>query len=321
MVDSRISKGIILAGGNGSRLSPLTLGVSKHLLPIYDKPMIYYPLSLLMLLGIYDILIITHEEDLPAFKRTLGDGSHWNIRINYRIQASPKGIAEAFIIGEDFIADQSVALILGDNIFYGAGLVQRFYEGVYIKEGGHIFTKYVKDPSRFGVMEIDNNGKILSLDEKPENPTSPYAITGMYLYGSDVCNYAKRLKPSARDELEITDLNRLYLEDGKLSFSVLGRGTTWIDTGTFESLLDAGNFVANMEKHQGLKIYCPDEIAYRRGLIDDEALKAIALRYGNTNHGRYLRSILNAENELENTHYQSEAATFLHEAANSVMPL
>jgi len=286
-------KGIILAGGAGTRLYPLTMITSKQLLPVYDKPMIYYPLSTLMLANIQDILIISTPTDLPNFQRLLGDGSHFGIRLSYREQPSPDGLAQAFLIGEEFIGDDCCAMVLGDNIFYGNGLRQILTDACEQAQQGKatIFGYYVNDPERFGVLEINENGQVLSVEEKPAHPKSNYAITGLYFYDRRVVEYAKTIKPSARGELEITDLNRLYLEDGTLNAATLGRGFAWLDTGTFDSLLEAADFVHMIEKRQGIKISAPEEIAYRNGWIDNEMLLASAKRYGKSPYGNHLKNV------------------------------
>jgi len=286
-------KGIILAGGAGTRLYPLTMITSKQLLPVYDKPMIYYPLSTLMLANIQDILIISTPTDLPNFQRLLGDGSHFGIRLSYREQPSPDGLAQAFLIGEEFIGDDCCAMVLGDNIFYGNGLRQILTDACEQAQQGKatIFGYYVNDPERFGVLEINENEQVLSVEEKPAHPKSNYAITGLYFYDRRVVEYAKTIKPSSRGELEITDLNRLYLEDGTLNAATLGRGFAWLDTGTFDSLLEAADFVHMIEKRQGIKISAPEEIAYRNGWIDNEMLLASAKRYGKSPYGNHLKNV------------------------------
>ena len=284
-------RGIILAGGSGTRLYPITQGVSKQLLPVYDKPMIYYPLSTLMMAGIRDVLVIATPEDGPGFERLLGDGSPFGINITHAVQQSPDGLAQAFLIGADHIGDDSVALILGDNIFYGPGVgtdLSRFRDVV----GGSIFAYWVADPSAYGVVEFDSEGRALALEEKPATPTSNYAVPGLYFYDNDVIDIARSLRPSARGELEITDVNRVYLNNDRLSVQVLPRGTAWLDTGTFDSLLEAGNFVRTIEARQGLKIACPEEIAWRMGFIDDAALAERAAVILKSGYGQYLLELL-----------------------------
>jgi len=284
-------KGIILAGGSGTRLYPITIAVSKQLLPIYDKPMIYYPLSILMLAGIKDILIITTPEDQDAFKRLLGDGKQWGISLSYVIQPSPDGLAQAFILGEEFIGDDDVCLILGDNIFYGSGLPQILRDAVQqtIKDKiATIFGYYVRDPERYGVAEIDKNGKVLSLEEKPENPKSNFAVVGLYFYPNSVINISKSIKPSARGELEITTVNQTYLEQKELKMESLGRGYAWLDTGTHETMVDATMYIQAIEKRQGLKISCLEEIAWRKGYISKEQMKEAGHKMGKNFYGQYL---------------------------------
>ena len=284
-------KGIILAGGSGTRLYPVTLPVSKQLLPVYDKPMIYYPLSVLMLANIREILIITTPQDSNSFKKLLGDGSQFGIRLSYTVQEKPNGLAEAFIIGEDFIDDDSVCLILGDNIFYGQGLVGKLQAAAQRTDKATVFGYYVKNPERYGVAEFDKDMNVISLEEKPKHPKSNYAVTGLYFYDNDVIDIAKNIAPSARGELEITDVNKTYLERNKLKLEVLGRGYAWLDTGTYESLLEAGSFVEVIERRQGLKIACLEEIAYGMGLINLEQLLKQAETFKNNQYGQYLLDI------------------------------
>ncbi len=284
-------KGIILAGGTGSRLHPITQGISKQLTPVYDKPMIYYPLSTLMLAGIRDILIITTPADQEQFQRLLGDGSRFGINLEYKVQPSPDGLAQAFILGADFIGNDPVALVLGDNIFYGPGLGTQLatYEQ---KDGATVFAYRVADPRAYGVVEFDENFNALSIEEKPENPKSDYAIPGLYFYDSKVVEYARQIEPSPRGELEITDLNRVYLEQGKLKVEVLPRGTAWLDTGTFDSLADATNFIRTVQSRQGLSVGCPEEIAWRHGWLSDEQLRDIATPLVKSGYGSYLLGLL-----------------------------
>lgn len=285
-------KGIILAGGSGTRLYPLTKVTSKQLLPIYDKPMIYYPMSILMQAGIKDILIISTPEDTPRFEELLGDGHQYGVNLSYKVQPSPDGLAQAFILGEEFIGDDSVAMILGDNIFHGHGLTKRLRAAANRENGATVFGYYVEDPERFGVVEFDRDGKAVSLEEKPEDPKSNYAVTGLYFYDNNVVEYAKNLKPSPRGELEITDLNRIYLDKGNLNVTLLGDGFTWLDTGTHQSLVDATNFVKTIEEHQHRKIACLEEIAYDNGWITHEDLARTYEPYKKNQYGDYLKKIL-----------------------------
>jgi glucose-1-phosphate thymidylyltransferase len=287
-----ITKGIILAGGSGTRLHPLTIAVSKQLMPIYDKPMIYYPLSTLMLAGIRDVLVITTPHDQEPFKRLLGDGSKWNMRIEYAVQPSPDGLAQAFLIGREFIAGDPCALVLGDNIFYGHGVSGQLNAAAQQERGATVFGYYVANPSAYGVAEFDASGKVVGLEEKPEKPKSHYAVTGLYFYDEQVVELAATLKPSTRGELEITDLNRLYLEQGTLRMELFGRGVAWLDTGTHESLMQAANFIQTVEDRQGLKIACPEEIAYRKGWIGAEQVVALAEPLKKTGYGRYLLELI-----------------------------
>lgn len=296
-------KGIILAGGAGTRLYPLTMVTSKQLLPVYDKPMIYYPLSTLMLAGIRDILIISTPEDTPRFESLLGDGSRYGISLSYAVQPSPDGLAQAFLIGEEFIGGEPCAMVLGDNIFYGNGFSGMLREAVRNAEEGKatIFGYYVNDPERFGIVEFDDDGKVLSVEEKPAQPKSNYAITGLYFYDERVCELAKQVKPSARGELEITSLNDLYLQDGSLCAKVMGRGFAWLDTGTMDSLIDAANFVQLIEKRQSVKIAALEEIAYNKGWISKEKLLEAASRYGKSPYGEHLRTVAEGRIIYDNT--------------------
>ena len=287
--------GIVLAGGAGTRLHPSTIAVSKQLLPIYDKPMIYHPISVLMLAGIRDILIISTPVDLPNFKRLLGDGSQFGVKFSYKEQPSPDGLAQAFILGEEFIGNDDAALVLGDNIFYGGGFsgkLKRVVQNIKNNGGAAVFGYPVKDPQRFGVVEFDNDGKVLSIDEKPQNPKSNYAVTGLYFYDNRVVEYAKNLKPSARGELEITDLNNIYLHNGNLSVELLGRGFAWLDTGTHHSLLQAGQFVQTVEENQGIKIACLEEVAFRMGYVTKEDLRMVVDKYINNEYYNYIKNML-----------------------------
>lgn len=285
-------KGIILAGGSGTRLHPLTHSVSKQLMPVYDKPMVYYPMSTLMLAGIRDILVITTPYDQALFQQLLGDGSRWGISIQYAVQPSPDGLAQAFLIGEKFIGTDPVCLILGDNIFYAEGLSKRLQNVIKRESGATIFGYYVQDPERYGVVNFDADGRVMDIEEKPSQPKSNYAVTGLYFYDTDVVNVAKNIKPSARGELEITDVNKVYLQRENLHVELLSRGTAWLDTGTHDSLLDAANFIRVVEERQGLKIACPEEIAYRMGYIDAERLETLAKPLEKNGYGQYLLRIL-----------------------------
>ena len=287
-----IRKGIILAGGSGTRLYPITKGISKQLVPVYDKPMIYYPLTTLMLAGIRDVLIITTPEDRHAFETLLKDGSQWGIRLSYAVQPSPDGLAQAFLIGEDFIGDEGCALVLGDNIFYGYGFTQKLQEAVQRESGATVFAYWVKDPQRYGVVEFDNEEQAISIEEKPQMPKSNYAVTGLYFYDKNVVKLAKQIRPSARGELEITDLNRLYLEQKNLYVETLGRGYAWLDTGTYDSLLQASNYISTLQERQGLMVSCPEEIAYHNGYITKEELITLANTMKKNAYGEYLMSLV-----------------------------
>ena len=290
-----ITKGIILAGGKSTRLYPVTHSVSKHLLPIYDKPMIYYPLTTLMLAGVTDVLLITRPEELPLFHQVFKDGAQWGISINYAVQKEPRGLADALLIGHHFINDGPLIFILGDNIFYGEGLGGLLRSAAQKPNGAQVFAYYVEDPTRYGVVEIDEDGRALSIEEKPKQPKSSYAVTGLYAYDSDISSIVKDVKPSARGELEITTVNEIYLARQKLSVNLLGRGYAWFDTGTHESLLEASNFVAMIQRRQGLQIACPEEIAYRLDLIDEEMLLRTAASLPNTAYGRYLDNLVRSD--------------------------
>jgi len=288
-------KGIILAGGSGTRLYPITKSISKQILPVYDKPMIYYPLSVLMLAGIREILIISTPKDLRLYEDLLGDGAHLGLSLSYKIQPSPDGLAQAFILGDEFIGNSNVCLVLGDNIFYGYGFGHTLLKTAKLEDGAVVFGYWVKDPECYGVAEFDEKGNVLSLEEKPSKPKSNYAITGLYFYSNDVVAKAKSLKPSARGELEITDLNKLYLQENRLKVKLLGRGFAWLDTGTHDSLLQASNYIATIEARQGLKVSCIEEIAYHRGFINQQQLLRLAAEYKNNPYGDYLRGLINIE--------------------------
>ena len=295
-------KGIILAGGNGSRLYPITKATSKQLIPVYDKPMIYYPLSTLMLAGIRDILIITAPNDRDTFEKLLGNGSQFGINIKYKIQAKPEGIAQAFLIAEEFIKNSSVTLILGDNLFHGDFLVNQLQKNYLLNEGASIFAYSVSDPQRYGVVEFDSKGKAYNIEEKPLNPKSKFAITGLYFYDNSVVEKAKKIKPSDRGELEITDLNKMYMKEGKLNVEIMNRGMTWLDTGTTDSLHEAASYIRTLERRQGLKIGCPEEVAWRMNFIDDDQLYSLSIDLKKSGYGEYLQNILNESKNSSGSH-------------------
>jgi len=291
-------KGLILAGGSGTRLYPLTQSISKQIIPVYDKPMIYYPMSVLMLAGIREILVISTPDDIHLYKKLLGDGNQLGLEISYEVQLSPDGLAQAFIIGEKFISDDTACLVLGDNIFYGHGFGKELLETAKLKDGAVIFGYYVTDPERYGVVDFDESGKVLSIEEKPKHPKSNYAVTGLYFYSNDVVEKAKNLKPSARGELEITDLNKLYLEEDRLQVKLLGRGNAWLDTGTHKSLLQASNYIATLEERQGLKVSCIEEIAFIRGYIDRKQLTELAKPLSKNQYGQYLMRLADEKRRI-----------------------